>query len=157
MILHDYFRSSAAYRVRIALNVKGVAYESRQVMLLEGQQRSPEHLAVNPQGLVPALEVDGRINRNSGAESTIHGLLTMLALDAHPSVRARATATTDLVSRDGLRLVEAEAALSTTGSVVTPAGVGSPSAGPRMHGTSRWSTGAVGVPSAAWKTPRRTS
>ena len=67
------------------------------------------------------LEVDGRINRNSGAESTIHGLLTMLALDAHPAVRARATATTDLVSRDGLRIVEAEAAVSTTGAVVTPA------------------------------------
>jgi len=66
------------------------------------------------------LEVDGRINRNSGAESTIHGLLTMLALDAHPLVRARATATTDLVSRDGLRVVEAESALSTTGTVVTP-------------------------------------
>ena len=66
------------------------------------------------------LEVDGRINRNSGAESTIHGLLTMLALDAHPSVRVRATATTDLVGRDGLRVVEAESALSTTGSVVTP-------------------------------------
>ncbi|GAB2592318.1 hypothetical protein [Microlunatus antarcticus] len=66
------------------------------------------------------LEADGRINPNSGAESTIHGLLTMLALDAHPAVRARATALTSVVSRDGLRVVEAEAATSTTGSVVTP-------------------------------------
>jgi maleylacetoacetate isomerase len=56
MILYDYFRSSAAYRVRIALNLKGVAYEQRDVMLLENQQRSPEHLARNPQGLVPALD-----------------------------------------------------------------------------------------------------
>lgn len=59
MILYDYFRSSAAYRVRIALNLKGVAYERREIMLLEDQQRSPEHLARNPQGLVPALEADG--------------------------------------------------------------------------------------------------
>ena len=61
MILYDYFRSSAAYRVRIALNLKGVAYEQWDVMLLENQQRSPEHLARNPQGLVPALEVDGKV------------------------------------------------------------------------------------------------
>jgi maleylacetoacetate isomerase len=61
MLLHDYFRSSAGYRVRIALNLKGAAYERREVMLLENQQRSPEHLARNPQGLVPALEVGGLV------------------------------------------------------------------------------------------------
>lgn len=61
MLLHDYFRSSAAYRVRIALNLKGAAYERHDVMLLENQQRSPEHLALNPQGFVPALEVDGKV------------------------------------------------------------------------------------------------
>ena len=61
------------------------------------------------------LEADGRINPNSGAESAIHGLLTMLALDAHPAVRTQATALTSVVSRDGLRVVEAEAATETTG------------------------------------------
>ncbi len=61
MILYDYFRSSAAYRVRIALALKGVDYDRRDVMLLENQQRSPEHLARNPQGFVPALEVEGRV------------------------------------------------------------------------------------------------
>ena len=61
MLLHDYFRSSAAFRVRIALNLKGLAYERHDIMLLENQQRSPEHLARNPQGFVPALEVDGKI------------------------------------------------------------------------------------------------
>lgn len=61
MILYDYFRSSAAYRVRIALNLKGVTYARRDVMLLENQQRSPEHLARNPQGFVPALEADGKV------------------------------------------------------------------------------------------------
>ncbi|RYD98596.1 MAG: maleylacetoacetate isomerase [Sphingomonadales bacterium] len=59
MLLYDYYRSSAAYRVRIALNLKGVEYARQEVMLLENQQRSPEHLARNPQGLVPALEADG--------------------------------------------------------------------------------------------------
>ena len=61
MILYDYFRSSAAYRVRIALNLKGVAYARRDILLLENQQRSPEHLARNPQGFVPALEADGKV------------------------------------------------------------------------------------------------
>lgn len=58
-ILHDYYRSSAAYRVRIALNLKGVEYESRPVNLAEGAQKSDEYRALNPQGLVPMLEIDG--------------------------------------------------------------------------------------------------
>ncbi|TDD65146.1 hypothetical protein E1262_26185 [Jiangella aurantiaca] len=66
------------------------------------------------------VNADGVINRNSGAESTIHGQLSMLALDANPSVRDRATALTTVAARDGLRLVEAEAATSTTGTVRAP-------------------------------------
>jgi len=58
-ILYDYFRSSAAYRVRIALNLKGVDYESRQIDLRDDQQKSGEYRALNPQGLVPMLEIDG--------------------------------------------------------------------------------------------------
>ena len=56
MRLYSYFRSSAAYRVRIALNLKGLAYETVAVDLKPGEQRRPEYLARNPQGLVPALE-----------------------------------------------------------------------------------------------------
>jgi maleylacetoacetate isomerase len=59
MILYDYFRSSAAYRVRIALNLKGVDYERREVHLVKGEQHAPEHVARNPQGLVPALDIGG--------------------------------------------------------------------------------------------------
>lgn len=66
------------------------------------------------------LAADGAVNRNSGAESTIHGLLTMLALDARPAVRAQATGWTRVPARDGLVSVEAETAAPTTGSVVTP-------------------------------------
>ncbi|HYZ48693.1 MAG TPA: maleylacetoacetate isomerase [Sphingomonas sp.] len=57
--LFDYFRSSASYRVRIGLNLKGLAYERVDISLLDGAQRSPEHLARSPQGFVPALETDG--------------------------------------------------------------------------------------------------
>jgi len=57
MILHDYFRSSAAYRLRIALNLKGLSPERRFVHLRRGEQRAPGYLEINPQGLVPTLIV----------------------------------------------------------------------------------------------------
>ncbi|HEY7787702.1 MAG TPA: maleylacetoacetate isomerase [Casimicrobiaceae bacterium] len=61
MRLYDYFRSSAAYRVRIALNVKGIAPDERTyVHLRMGSQRAQDYLALNPQGLVPALALDER-------------------------------------------------------------------------------------------------
>lgn len=59
--LFDYFRSSASYRVRIGLNLKGVAYERIDLSLLDGVQRLPDNLARNPQGFVPTLEIDGHI------------------------------------------------------------------------------------------------
>jgi maleylpyruvate isomerase len=58
MRLHGYFRSTASYRVRIALNLKGLSYDQAFVQLREGEQRAPGFLARNPQGLVPALELD---------------------------------------------------------------------------------------------------
>jgi maleylacetoacetate isomerase len=58
-ILFDYWRSSAAYRVRIALNLIGQPYTSIPVNLLTGEHRAPANLARNPQGLVPTLEIDG--------------------------------------------------------------------------------------------------
>src|SRR5689334_23726498 len=57
MILYSYFRSSAAYRARIALNLKGLAYEQRAVHLAKGEQRGDAYLKLNPQGFVPMLEV----------------------------------------------------------------------------------------------------
>ena len=59
IILYDYYRSSACYRVRIALNLKGIDYEKRQVNLADGDQKSDEYRGLNPQGLVPMLEIDG--------------------------------------------------------------------------------------------------
>ena len=60
MLLYDYFRSSAAFRVRIALNIKGLAADRRYIHLRKGDQRKPEYLAENPQGLVPTLVVGER-------------------------------------------------------------------------------------------------
>jgi maleylacetoacetate isomerase len=59
VVLHDYWRSSASYRVRIALNLKGVAYDRHDISLIDNEQRTAEHLARNPQGFVPTLEIDG--------------------------------------------------------------------------------------------------
>jgi maleylacetoacetate isomerase len=58
MKLFGFFRSSAAFRVRIALNLKGLPYEDAFIHLRRGDQRGADYLAVNPQGLVPALEID---------------------------------------------------------------------------------------------------
>jgi maleylpyruvate isomerase len=59
MKLHGYFRSSASYRVRIALNLKGLSAEHLSHHLRKGEQRAPDYLALNPQGLVPTLQGEG--------------------------------------------------------------------------------------------------
>lgn len=61
MKLYTYFRSSAAFRVRIALNLKGLDYQPTFVHLAKGEHRKLEYAAVNPQALVPTLEEDGRL------------------------------------------------------------------------------------------------
>jgi maleylacetoacetate isomerase len=61
MKLYTYFRSSAAYRVRIALNLKGIGYEAVPVDLRPGAHRQPDYLSRNPQGLIPALEDAGAV------------------------------------------------------------------------------------------------
>jgi len=59
VVLYDYWRSSASYRVRIALNLAGIAYRAQPVDLLTGAHKETNHLARNPQGLVPVLDIDG--------------------------------------------------------------------------------------------------
>ncbi|MBX4972557.1 maleylacetoacetate isomerase [Rhizobium lentis] len=60
VVLYDYWRSSASYRVRIALNLLGVEHKSVPINLLDGAHRTPDYLALNPQGLVPTLVIDGK-------------------------------------------------------------------------------------------------
>jgi len=65
IILHGFWRSSAAYRVRIALNLKGIDYSQQNYVLGTGEHKTADYKAKNPQGLVPALEVDGKIINQS--------------------------------------------------------------------------------------------
>jgi len=65
--LYDYWRSSAAYRVRIALGLCGLDFDSVSINLLEGEHKGEAHLARNPQGFVPALEMDGHMMTQSVA------------------------------------------------------------------------------------------
>lgn len=110
--LYTYFRSSAAYRVRIALNVKGIDYDSIPVHLLQdgGQQLLPAYRAVNPSALVPALDDDGAILTQSLAmleyldetrpavpllpgdalgRARVRALALAIACDAHPLTNLR--------------------------------------------------------------------
>ena len=59
VVLYDYWRSSAAYRLRIAMNLAGISYQSISVDLLKGEHKTEAYLNRNPQGLVPVLEIDG--------------------------------------------------------------------------------------------------
>lgn len=106
MILHEYFRSSTSVRVRAALNYKGIAYQHKGYPLLEQAQRAPVYLDVNPQGLVPSLELDdGTVITQSLAiceyldetwpeppllpadalgRARVRSLAQIIALDVHP-------------------------------------------------------------------------
>lgn len=88
-VLFDYFRSSASYRVRIALNLAGITFEAVQVDLLAGAQKSPAHLARNPQGLVPVLEIDGlRLTQSLAIIEYLDTTRELGLLPAEPARRA---------------------------------------------------------------------
>ena len=105
LTLYDYYRSSASFRVRIALNLKRVTYERVAVNLLEGEQREEGYRALNPQGFVPMLDVDGEkftqsmaiiswlewkypapplLPANPSVRSHVFALALTIAADIHP-------------------------------------------------------------------------
>ena len=102
MKLFGYFRSSAAFRVRIALNLKGLAHEDAFIHLRRGDQRGNDYRAVNPPGLVPALEIDGHTLTQSMAIveylDETHPEPPLLPSD--PAGRARVRALADVVACD---------------------------------------------------------
>ncbi|CCA91132.1 MULTISPECIES: maleylacetoacetate isomerase [unclassified Novosphingobium] len=95
-VLHGFWRSSSAWRVRIALALKGVAWEGRTYHLREGRQRGSDFLALNPQGLVPALEIDGATLTQSLAMceylDEVHPEPALLPGDAMQRAKIRAAA-----------------------------------------------------------------
>ena len=102
MKLYTYFRSSAAYRVRIALNLKGIAAEQVAINLLKKEHRNEAFLAINPQGRVPALDLGGALITQSLAileylEET-HPEPALLPAD--PVARAKVRAVADVIACD---------------------------------------------------------
>lgn len=114
LLLHGYWRSSAAYRVRIALNLKGLDYDQVAHDLRAGAQRDPAYLALAPIGLVPTLEADGLsltqslailewleetrgghalLPRDAAARATVRAMAQIVACDIHPINNLRVLAT----------------------------------------------------------------
>ncbi len=102
MKLYDYFRSSAAFRVRIALNLKGLSAERAFIHLRRNDQSAPAYLTLNPQGLVPALEDDGQAFTQSLAiiEYLDETHPEPPLLPGHPADRARVRALAQIIACD---------------------------------------------------------
>ncbi|ASP21075.1 maleylpyruvate isomerase [Antarctobacter heliothermus] len=99
--LFDYWRSTASYRVRIALELAGLEWESVPVNLIDGAQRAPEHLERNPQGLVPVLEIDGlRLTQSLAIIEYLDETRSLGLLPADPVGRARVRAMAQAIAID---------------------------------------------------------
>ncbi|AUQ55835.1 maleylacetoacetate isomerase [Phaeobacter inhibens] len=126
VILYDYWRSSASYRVRIALNLAGISYRAVTVDLVKGEQVSPDHLARNPQGLVPVLEIDGlRLTQSLAILDYLDQTRHLNLLPRTPAERATAQALAHAIAVDlhpvcNLKVARHASGLC-TGSAASPA------------------------------------
>ena len=101
VVLYDYWRSSASYRLRIALNLAGIAFRSVVIDLTKGEQRSPEHLARNPQGFVPVLEIDGlKLTQSLSILDYLDQTRGLNLLPKDPAQRAKAQALAHSIAVD---------------------------------------------------------
>jgi maleylacetoacetate isomerase len=93
VVLWDYPKSSASYRVRIALNLAGIDYDIQTVNLLDQAHKSPDHLARNPQGFVPVLDIDGqRLTQSLAMLEYLDETRELGLLPSDPVQRARVRA-----------------------------------------------------------------
>ena len=100
-VLYDYWRSSASYRVRIALNLAGIAHQLVPMDLAAGAQKTPDHLARNPQGLVPVLEIDGlRLTQSLAIIEYLNDRHGLNLLPDDPGERARVRAVAHAIAVD---------------------------------------------------------
>lgn len=101
-LLYDYYRSSASYRVRIALNLKDVPYTAVHTSLLSGEHKSPEYMRRNPQGFVPMLSADGHdITQSLAIIEYLDATYPDPAfLPADPAGRAKARAEAYIIAMD---------------------------------------------------------
>lgn len=102
LTLHGYFRSTASYRVRLALNLKGLSYSQVSHHLRKNEQRDPSYLALNPQGLVPALMVGNRVLTQSLAicEYLDEAFPEPALLPADPFARAQVRSAAQVIACD---------------------------------------------------------
>jgi len=100
-VLWDYPKSSASYRLRIALNLAGLEYRLETVDLLTGAHRSDAHLARNPQGFVPVLDIDGhRFTQSLAILDYLDATRDMGLLPSEPADRAKVTALAHCIAVD---------------------------------------------------------
>jgi maleylacetoacetate isomerase len=120
-VLYDYWRSSSCYRVRIALNLAGIRYRSIQVDLSGGAQSRAPHLARNPQGLVPVLDIDGlRLTQSLAILEYLDQTRDLELLPRDPAQRAKVQALAYAIAVDlhpvcNLRVAQQASALADGG------------------------------------------
>jgi maleylacetoacetate isomerase len=101
VVLYDFWRSSASYRVRIALNLAGIAFRSEPIDLTKKAHKTPEHLARNPQGFVPVLEIDGhRLTQSLAILEYLDTTRDLGLLPKDPAARAHAQALAHAIAVD---------------------------------------------------------